>query len=88
MVGLLLENRPDLYQATPMKHWPLRIFGIACIVIGLWLMHGLLPAFGEMLSQANTQREAKGVWSMLMAGVLLIAFGAVAVWRPEWLKNA
>ena len=87
-MGLLLENRPDFYQATPMKHWPLRLFGIVCMAIGLWLMAGLIPAIGEMLSHANTKREISGVLAMPMIGLLLIGFGVVAVWRPEWLKNA
>ena len=71
-----------------MKHWPLRIFGIACIVIGLWLMHGLLSAIGEMLTHANTKREMSGVLTMPMIGLILIAFGVVAVWRPHWLDKA
>jgi hypothetical protein len=71
-----------------MKHWPLRLFGIVCMAIGLWLMAGLISAIGEMLSYANTKREMSGVLAMPMIGLLLIAFGAIAVWRPHWLDKA
>lgn len=70
-----------------MKLWSIRIFGIVCMAIGLWLMAGLIPAISEMLSHANTKREMSGVLAMPMIGLLLIAFGVVAVWRPHWLEK-
>ena len=70
-----------------MKKLFIRIFGLICIAIGLWLFAGLIPAFSEALSHAGSQREIKGVLAMPLIGLLLIAFGVIAMWKPDWLDG-
>lgn len=71
-----------------MKHRLIRVFGMICVIIGIGLMVGLIPALGEMWAHATTRRELSGVMAMPMIGVLLVAFGVVGICRPDWLDNA
>jgi len=71
-----------------MKHLFIRLFGVICVGVGLWLMYGVILAFGEMLSHANTPKEVSGVMAMPAGSLLLIVFGTVAIWRPSWVEKA
>lgn len=70
-----------------MKIKLLRLFGVVCLAIGLWLLSGLIPVFREVLEHAGTQKEIKGALAIPLVGLLLIAFGVTAIWKPEWLKD-
>lgn len=72
---------------TPKKTFALRLLGVIVLLIGLWLLKGLVSEFMVLYTGAQTKRDYNAIWAMGAIALMLIVGGGVLIYKPDLLKE-